>query len=218
MGYHPATNGQAERSVQTVKNALKAMQTIPSTINANLNELLRQYRRDPHSTTGQAPSQLFLGRLIRSRLDLIIPDTLDTKINKRQFHERKFRTFQPGQKVWFLSNNPREDKWLRGWVSRRLGDIHYEIQAGNKVQKRHINQIRKREEKDQKTNDEKRNQREHRIRIHYYPPAPASSSAVNDSEVASTPPRVNSQCQQPPPAPRRQPIAPEAGTLRRSTR
>lgn len=57
--YHPATNGQAERSVQTVKNALKSMGTTKQTLRENLNEFLRQYRRAPHSTTGKPPAQLF---------------------------------------------------------------------------------------------------------------------------------------------------------------
>ncbi|XP_039312438.1 uncharacterized protein K02A2.6-like [Solenopsis invicta] len=39
--YHPS-NGQAERYVQTVKNALKAMSTTQSSIQQNLNEFLRQ--------------------------------------------------------------------------------------------------------------------------------------------------------------------------------
>ncbi|KAL7728692.1 hypothetical protein ACLKA6_004069 [Drosophila palustris] len=49
--YHPATNGQAERNVQTVKNALRAMGSNAKTLKSNLNEFLRQYRNAPHSTT-----------------------------------------------------------------------------------------------------------------------------------------------------------------------
>lgn len=44
----------------------------------DINKLLRQYRKAPHSTTGQSPAQLFLGRSIRTRLDLVrlksVPD------------------------------------------------------------------------------------------------------------------------------------------------
>ncbi|XP_024877348.1 uncharacterized protein K02A2.6-like, partial [Temnothorax curvispinosus] len=38
--YHPATNGQAERYVQTVKDTLKAMSTTRNSLQTNLNELL----------------------------------------------------------------------------------------------------------------------------------------------------------------------------------
>lgn len=40
--YHPATNGQAERYVQTIKNALKAMSTTENSLRQNINEFLRQ--------------------------------------------------------------------------------------------------------------------------------------------------------------------------------
>ncbi|KMQ84561.1 hypothetical protein RF55_17549, partial [Lasius niger] len=72
--YYPSTNGQAERYVQTVKDALKAMATTKDTLQRNLNEFLRQYRKAPHTTTGQPPSQLFLGRSLRTRLDLVRHD------------------------------------------------------------------------------------------------------------------------------------------------
>ncbi|XP_035890488.1 uncharacterized protein K02A2.6-like [Anopheles stephensi] len=68
--YHPATNGQAERYVQTVKRALKAMHSTSATLQANLNKFLLQYRKAPHSETGEPPAKLFLGRNIRSRIDL----------------------------------------------------------------------------------------------------------------------------------------------------
>ncbi|XP_011166545.2 uncharacterized protein K02A2.6-like [Solenopsis invicta] len=66
--YHPSTNGQTERYVQTVKDALKAMSTTQGSIQQNLNEFLRQYRKAPHSTTAQPSAQLFLGRNIRPDL------------------------------------------------------------------------------------------------------------------------------------------------------
>jgi len=47
--YHPSTNGQAERYVQTVKDALKMMAIITNTFQRNLNEFLRQYRRMTHT-------------------------------------------------------------------------------------------------------------------------------------------------------------------------
>ncbi|XP_037808343.1 uncharacterized protein K02A2.6-like [Lucilia sericata] len=70
--YHPSSNGQAERNVQTVKDALRAMQTSRNNLQQNLNIFLRQYRKAPHSTTGQPPSQLFLGRVLRTHLDIAV--------------------------------------------------------------------------------------------------------------------------------------------------
>ena len=51
-----------------------------------LTTFLLAYRNTPHSTTGGAPSQLFLGRQLRTRLDLQKPD-LCFKISNRQIDQ-----------------------------------------------------------------------------------------------------------------------------------
>ncbi|XP_073820944.1 uncharacterized protein [Musca autumnalis] len=137
--YHPATNGQAERSVQTVKNALKAMCTTKMTLKENLNEFLRQYRNAPHSTTGQSPAQLFLGRQLRTRLDLVRPEETNSKVTAKQYLKNscKYRELERNQIVYFLSGNPRINKWLKGKVTKRLGDVHYEILFQGKYYRRH---------------------------------------------------------------------------------
>lgn len=95
--YHPATNGQAERYVQTVKDVLRAMSTTPGSLQSNLTQFLRQYRKAPHTTTDQSPAQLFLGRNIRTRIDLVRPDDIHTKITEKQqtIFNPSFRKFQP---------------------------------------------------------------------------------------------------------------------------
>ncbi|XP_024869411.1 uncharacterized protein K02A2.6-like [Temnothorax curvispinosus] len=142
----PATNGQAERCVQTVKDALKTMATTPGSLQHNLNKFLCQYRKAPHATTGQSPAQLFLGRTIRTRLDLVRADGADVKATqKRQaVADSTFRKFQPTQKVYFLSGNPRMDKWIPGTIVTRLGDLHYEIDYQGKRFRRHVDQMRPR--------------------------------------------------------------------------
>lgn len=142
--YHPATNGQAERNVQTVKDALKTMDTTRSSLQQNINVFLRQYRKAPHATTGQPPAVLFLGRNLRTSLDLIKPEDVTTKISEKQraSFNPTFRMFSSGQSVKFLSGNPRMDKWIPGTIVTRLGDLHYEIDFFGKQFKRHIDQIR----------------------------------------------------------------------------
>ncbi|XP_018368423.1 PREDICTED: uncharacterized protein K02A2.6-like [Trachymyrmex cornetzi] len=112
--YHPSTNGQAERYVQTTKDKLKRMATTPSTIRQDLNEFLRQYRKAPHSTTGQSPAQLFLGRNLRTRLDLVRPQDTHERILEKQQVE-----FKPPSR-----------------------NLHYEIDYQGKRFKRHLDQIR----------------------------------------------------------------------------
>jgi hypothetical protein len=72
--YHPASNGQAERFVQTFKNYLKTS-SAQSCLLQRIQSFLLSYRGTPHSTTGCSPAKLFLQRELRTRLSLVKPDT-----------------------------------------------------------------------------------------------------------------------------------------------
>ncbi|CAB4033018.1 Transposon Tf2-9 poly, partial [Paramuricea clavata] len=72
--YHPASNGQAERLVQTFKNYLKTS-SAQSCLLQRIQSFLLSYRGMPHSTTGCSPAKLFLQRELRTRLSLVKPDT-----------------------------------------------------------------------------------------------------------------------------------------------
>ena len=67
--YHPATNGAAERLVQTFKQALSKSSLPPP---AALQVFLMQYRRTPLAE-GYSPSELLNGRQIRTRIDALLP-------------------------------------------------------------------------------------------------------------------------------------------------
>ena len=60
--YKPATNGQAERVVQILKSAIKQAVLSKSNMDAVISRFLLTYRTTPHSTTGEAPSVLLMGR------------------------------------------------------------------------------------------------------------------------------------------------------------
>ena len=62
--YHQTSNGQAERYVQTVKN---------KTLKERLFDFLTSYRSTSHTVTNRAPAEIFIGRSIRTRIDLIKP-------------------------------------------------------------------------------------------------------------------------------------------------
>ena len=73
--YHPATNVQAERFVQSFKNSMKAMKENAKDLNQKLSNFLLMYRNTPHTTTNESPAKLFLGRELRTRLSLLKPNT-----------------------------------------------------------------------------------------------------------------------------------------------
>ncbi|KAL6445163.1 hypothetical protein ACFW04_002208 [Cataglyphis niger] len=59
--------------LRNMKDSLKVMSTMRNSLQTNLNKLLRQYRKTPNTTTRESPSKLFLGRNLRTRLDLVRP-------------------------------------------------------------------------------------------------------------------------------------------------
>ena len=83
--YHLASNGLAERAVQTFKNAMKKATT--SDLETHLSRFLFQYRITPHTTTGVSPAELLMGRQPRSHLDLMHPQ-VSSRVHANQFRQK----------------------------------------------------------------------------------------------------------------------------------
>ena len=64
--YHPASNGAAERLVQSVKRSLRASHQNGVPLRQALATFLLKYRTTPHCTTGVAPCTLFYNRNFRT--------------------------------------------------------------------------------------------------------------------------------------------------------
>ena len=87
---HPATNGHAERFVQTFKNAMKAMEPqLPR--EEKLARFLISYRNTKHTVTGMSPAELMFGETLRTRLDLLHPDLKQSvKSNQKKQVDNKY--------------------------------------------------------------------------------------------------------------------------------
>lgn len=85
--FHHSTNGLAERFVQSLKNALRAMADERITLHQKFVNFLFAYRNAVHSTTNQTPAMLFLGRFLRSRLDL--RPNLQRNVQEKQLKQCK---------------------------------------------------------------------------------------------------------------------------------
>ena len=83
--YRPASNGFAERAVQSVKNGIKKARVLNDneSLESRLYRFLLQYNKIPQSTTGMAPCELLMKRKLRSRIDLVKPD-VSTKVERNQ--------------------------------------------------------------------------------------------------------------------------------------
>ena len=59
--YHEASNGLAERMVQSFKNHMKACKGSKLSIQQQIENFLLPYRMTKHPTTSKTPASLFLG-------------------------------------------------------------------------------------------------------------------------------------------------------------
>lgn len=107
--YHPASNGAAERLVQTVKrNLTRQLQDErrtgqSRTVQHRLDQFLFTYRNTPCPTTGETPAKLFLSWQPRSRLSILHPDLakrVEASVSQRQPQgKNSSREFEADYKV-----------------------------------------------------------------------------------------------------------------------
>lgn len=121
-----------------MKQALRAMSSETGSLSQKVAQFLMAYRRTTHATTGLTPAHLFIGRPLRSRLDLITPNLAARMKHLQEYPEPKF---SPGDQVAFRTYRP-PDKWQFGTVTKLIGAYNYEIASGDLLYKRHIDQIR----------------------------------------------------------------------------
>ncbi|KAK3098183.1 hypothetical protein FSP39_016945 [Pinctada imbricata] len=147
--YHPATNGLAERFVQTFERSIKSMKHDSMSLNKKIANFLLQYRNTPHTTTNESPAKLFVGRQLRSRLDLIRPN-IQGKVDRANMNSafgkkgKPVPSFKPGDHV--IVRDYRGNKWINGTIESLLGPLNCTVKTDfGSLWKRHVDQIRKTE-------------------------------------------------------------------------
>ena len=113
--YHPASNGLAERFVQTFKGCFDKGE---DDIQRSIDRFLIHYRNTPHTVTRVEPSVRMMGRKIRCFFDTLknVPRKTEEKC------ERRTRVLVPGDNV-LLRNFLKGPKWIRGRVTEVLADV-----------------------------------------------------------------------------------------------
>ena len=153
--YHPATNGAAERLVQTFKQALSKSSLPPR---AALQEFLIQYRRTPRSE-GYSPSELLNGRQIRTKIDVLLPSPAHaaqgkqareaTRSQAQEALNRVAPIYTVGTPCYALYCGPRREKdprWVPAVVTKVYGSRSVSVRVCPRggTWRRHIEQLRPR--------------------------------------------------------------------------
>ena len=146
--YHPASNGQVERLVQSFKQSLKAGKDGGRTLAHRLASFLLTYRSTPHATTGKSPSQLFLKRDIRTRFDLLKPDC-EKRVLEKQSHQKSSHDLRAKKREWFvgqrvMARNMRPGpNYVPATILEVLGPVTYLVETdGREIWKRHLDQLK----------------------------------------------------------------------------
>ncbi|XP_036347496.1 uncharacterized protein K02A2.6-like [Rhagoletis pomonella] len=186
--FHPSSNGQAERMVQTTKDFLKKLPP-NSDFELNLVRFVFNQHITPHATTGRSPAELFFNRQLKTYFDKVHPHELSNVKDNPVVKQ----TFCDADLVW-IRNYSTGPKWLKGRIYSRTGPVSYKVRLEDgRVIKRHLDQIRSRAV----TEDLEMDSEEVDIGDRNNPDSTSGSTSVDESEtnaadLGSTPPASKS--------------------------
>ena len=203
--YHPASNGLAERFVQTLKRNLKATVKEGKTIHHRLAEFLFEYRATPHATTDVSPSELFLKRKLKTRFDLLLPNTkkhvTSKQSDQKQQHDKHARpcSLFPGSLV-MIRDYTGSSKWIPGMILRKLGPVTFDVETTNgRIVKRHVDQLRFRKDCADGSEVKMTNENSDVLDNHQYPPSEDNTVQQDTSVHTELPERRYPQRERRPP-------------------
>ena len=140
-----AGNGQAERVVQSAKDSLRRI--VRGSWKKRLAQYLLFQHITPSSVTNLSPSEVLMGRRLRSCLDLCHPDLVRDLREKQETEFLKqtgtVRKFSPDDTV-LVKNYSRGPAWVPAKVTDVTGPVSYRaITDSGQVVRRHVDQMLK---------------------------------------------------------------------------
>uniref|UniRef100_A0A914WIF7 RNA-directed DNA polymerase n=1 Tax=Plectus sambesii TaxID=2011161 RepID=A0A914WIF7_9BILA len=152
--FHPQSNGQAERFIDTFKRGMAKLRGEGSPANT-LQQFLLAYRSTPsRAVPGEkSPAEAFLGRPLRTTLDLLNPTKEARQGPRDAAMEAQFNRHHGARKHHFSVGDavnardyrvPSEPGWAAGTITRRTGRVTFLVDVNGTPQVRHANQLRAR--------------------------------------------------------------------------
>ncbi|XP_055623717.1 uncharacterized protein K02A2.6-like [Toxorhynchites rutilus septentrionalis] len=144
--FHPQSNGQAERFVDTFKRAVKKIREGRGSIEEALDVFLLTYRSTPSRALPdqKSPSEIMFGRKIRTCLELLRPPPVRVPVPTDDDRKQP-RSFNRNETVYAKLHGRTGWKWAPGVVVEKIGDVMYNVWVEDRRMLRsHINQLRSR--------------------------------------------------------------------------
>ncbi|XP_050339840.1 uncharacterized protein K02A2.6-like [Bactrocera neohumeralis] len=161
--FHPASNGLAERFVQTFKTAVRKNINEGLSIRCAVVKFLATYRFTPNSN-GKTPAELIHGRSVRTMLTQLFETPTQSKSKIVDTHK-----FQPNELV-YARNFAKGEKWIKGIIIHPIGKMMFMVKSNRGTIRRHINQLKPR------SNEEGNNKTPSIILPDQWIPVPESTS------------------------------------------
>ena len=148
--FHPQSNGQVERLVNTFKRALLKLRG-ERTTSEILETFLTSYRATPNPNTpnSSSPAKSLMNRKIRLHIDVLRPKQhhsirRNTKMERQynRHHVSVQRKFLPGHQVLARDYRNNTETWTPGRIVQQTGNITYNVNVKNSIRVRHSNQLR----------------------------------------------------------------------------
>lgn len=114
--YYLQSNRQAEQPVQTIKNALKKMDSGTNSLETKVSRFLFLYWIRLQSTTSRLPAELLFNQQLWSAFTLIKPNTSNV-VQLKQFNEYYSKQNKP---LHYFNVNDTDIIWNFGWSSVNL--------------------------------------------------------------------------------------------------
>ncbi|XP_068227905.1 serine/arginine repetitive matrix protein 1-like [Palaemon carinicauda] len=123
---------------------MKARNSKDSSLNQKRCDFLLTYRTTPHTTTKRTPAEL-MGRRLKTRLDLLCPNTSERiqEQSSGDLFKKPTRLVTIGDTVLARDYRNRKETWISGIVTERLSPCSYHVAVGDMIWKRHIDQLRR---------------------------------------------------------------------------
>nr|CAX83703.1 Gag-Pol polyprotein [Schistosoma japonicum] len=137
--YHPQSNGQAERFVDTFKRALLKSKG-EETPMESLQNFLFVYRTTPNDALPErkSPAEALMGRKLKTIHKLMLPSRATRKVIE------KLPAYEVGCSVYARDYRPNHSPWMEARVVERRGQVMDEVDVKVERWTRHRNQLRKR--------------------------------------------------------------------------